>query len=83
MSPIEREKKIAFTQINPINYPDDDMFGYMRAESKTKVFTRISPFKNSPLISVVGHNPTNDFGVMARQKRETQSLMNMNSTQLF
>ncbi len=68
MSPIERKKKIAFTQINPIQYPDDDMFGYMRAESKTKVFTRISPFKNSPLISVVGHNPTNDFGVMARQK---------------
>lgn len=67
MSPIERKKKIAFTKINPIDYPDDDMFGYMRAESKTKTFTRISPFKNSPLISTVGQNPTNDFGVMARQ----------------
>lgn len=68
MSPIERKNKIAFTKVNPIDYPDDDMFGYMRAESKTKTFTRISPFKNSPLVSVVGQNPTNDFGVMARQK---------------
>lgn len=68
MSPIERKSKIAFTKINPIEYPDDDMFGYMRAEGKTKAFTRISPFKNSPLVSVVGQNPTNDFGVMARQE---------------
>lgn len=67
MSPIERKKKIAFTKVDPIKYPDDDVFGYMRAESKTKTFTRISPFKNSPLVSVVGQNPTYDFGVMSRQ----------------
>ena len=69
MSPINREKKIAFTEANPIIYPDDDMFGYMRALKKKDggTVTRISPFKNSPLISVVGQTPTNDFGVMARQ----------------
>ena len=69
MSPINREKKIAFTEANPIIYPDDDVFGYMRAMKKKDggTVTRISPFKNSPLISVVGQNPTNDFGVMARQ----------------
>ena len=32
MSPIEREKKIAFTRAQPWQYPDDDVFGYMRAQ---------------------------------------------------
>ena len=34
MSPIEREKKIAFTQAQPWLYPDDDVFGYMRAQAE-------------------------------------------------
>ena len=34
MSPIEREKKIAFTQAQPWHYPDDDVFGYMRAQAE-------------------------------------------------
>lgn len=70
MSPISREKKIAFTEANPIEYADDDAFGYMRALKKKDggTVTRISPLKNSPLISVVGQNPTNDFGVMGRQE---------------
>jgi CRISPR-associated protein Cst2 len=33
-SPIEREKKIAFTQAQPWRYPDDDVFGYMRAQAE-------------------------------------------------
>lgn len=33
-SPIFREKKIAYTDANPILYWDDDLFGYMRAPSK-------------------------------------------------
>lgn len=68
LSPISREKKIAFTAANPINYEDDDIFGYMRALKKNDggTVTRISPLKNSPLVSIVSQNPTNDFGVMAR-----------------
>ena len=70
MSPISREKKIAFTSANPIEYPDDDVFGYMRAMSKKEggTVTRISPLKNSPLIAVIGQNPTEDFGVMSRHE---------------
>jgi len=70
LSPIIRDKKIAFTQANPIEYPDDDAFGYMRALKKKDggTVTRVSPLKNSPLISVVGQYPTNDFGVMSRQE---------------
>ncbi len=80
LSPILRGKKTAYTAANPIEYDDDDVFGYMRAEKvetkdkngkskKTDVtVTRISPLKNSPLLSIFPHTPTDDFGVMARQK---------------
>ncbi|KAF5086792.1 type I-B CRISPR-associated protein Cas7/Cst2/DevR [Methanobacterium aggregans] len=70
LSPIEREKKIAFTSANPIEYDDDDVFGYMRALKAKEggTVTRISPLKNSPLISVIGQIPTQDFGVMARHE---------------
>jgi CRISPR-associated protein Cst2 len=69
MSPIVRETKVAFTSANPFSYPDDDIFGYMRALKKDLggTLTRLSPLKTSPLISVGEHTPTNDFGVMARQ----------------
>jgi CRISPR-associated protein Cst2 len=39
LSPVIREKKVAFTEANPMQYPDDDLFGYMRAvkaEKKSK-----------------------------------------------
>jgi CRISPR-associated protein Cst2 len=69
MSPIVREAKVAFTSANPFTYPDDDVFGYMRALKKGEggTLTRLSPLKTSPLVSVFDHAPTNDFGVMARQ----------------
>ncbi|MCL2156416.1 MAG: type I-B CRISPR-associated protein Cas7/Cst2/DevR [Methanobrevibacter sp.] len=70
LSPISRETKIAFTAANPIDYEDDDVFGYMRALKKKDggTVTRISPLKNSPLVSIISQNPTNDFGVMARHE---------------
>jgi len=36
LSPITRDKKVAFTKANPLDYADDDIFGYMRA-SKDEV----------------------------------------------
>lgn len=35
-APVFREAKIAYTDANPIQYWDDDLFGYMRAEGKKK-----------------------------------------------
>lgn len=67
LSPVIREKKIAFTAAQPIEYEDDDMFGYMKAE-KSKTLTRLSPFKNSALISVTPVKINNEFNVMARQE---------------
>lgn len=68
MSPIERKDKIAFTKANPFVFPDDDVFGYMRAQSAAEggTLTRLSPLKTSPLVSILPHNPTDDFGVMSR-----------------
>ena len=80
LSPITRDKKIAFTEADPAEYADDDIFGYMRAQSvevheegkKAKkeniTVTRLSPLKCSPLISIEPQRPTNDWGVMARQE---------------
>jgi CRISPR-associated protein Cst2 len=70
MSPIQREAKIAFTSANPFTYPDDDVFGYMRAMSTAQggTLTRLSPLKTSPLMSVLPQLPTNDFGVMSRHE---------------
>lgn len=70
LSPIIREAKIAFTYADPFTYEDDDMFGYMRALKKSEggTVTRISPLKNSPLLSLYPHTPTHDFGVMARHQ---------------
>jgi CRISPR-associated protein Cst2 len=70
MSPIDRKEKIAFTRADPFSYPDDDVFGYMRAQSKAEggTLTRVSPLKTSPLISVLPQKPARDFGVMARHE---------------
>lgn len=80
LSPIERADKTAFTAADPVEYPDDDVFGYMRAQSveikeegkKPKkqniTVTRLSPLKCSPLISIEAQQPINDFGVMARHE---------------
>jgi CRISPR-associated protein Cst2 len=80
MSPISREKKIAFTAANPIEFADDDVFGYMKAakeevtgeDGKTKkedvTVTRVSPLKNSAIISVTATNVVSHWSSMSRQE---------------
>lgn len=79
MSPVTKEGKIAFTEANPLSFPDDDIFGYMRAakeevkgdDGKVKkvdvTVTRISPLKNSAIISAASVRPVENWSVMARQ----------------
>jgi CRISPR-associated protein Cst2 len=79
LSPITRDSKIAFTAANPIKYADDDIFGYMKAateevtDDKGKVkkenitVTRVSPLKNSVLVSVGSVRPVENWSSMARQ----------------
>ena len=74
VSPITRSGKghtqVVYTDASPAIYDDDDVFGYMRAPKGKgdETVTRISPLKNSPLISIESHRPTDDYGVMARQE---------------
>ncbi|MCU7495370.1 MAG: type I-B CRISPR-associated protein Cas7/Cst2/DevR [Ignavibacteria bacterium] len=70
VSPVIRDNKVAYTSANPFLYPDDDIFGYMRAQKSKEggTLTRLSVLKNSPLISVFPQQPVDDFGVMARQE---------------
>jgi CRISPR-associated protein Cst2 len=75
-SPISREKKIAYTEANPIRYEEDDIFGYMLAPAKGTekglVYRRIAPLKCTPLISIFSNVITDDFGVFARGPAEKE-----------
>lgn len=83
LSPITRDSKIAYTNANPIKYADDDVFGYMRAakeivkdekgkEKKVDVtVTRISPLKNSAIVSVAAVRPVENWSSMARQEGDS------------
>lgn len=91
LSPITRDKKIAFTNANPLEFADDDVFGYMKAakevvlddEGNAKTdkkgkevtenvtVTRISPLKNSAIISVASVNPEENWSSMARQEGDS------------
>lgn len=87
LSPISREGKIAFTNADPITYPDDDLFGYMRAAKDAELdengepvkdkkgnvkmtnvtVTRVSPLKNSAIISAASVRPEENWSSMSRQ----------------
>lgn len=80
MSPVTREAKIAYTEADPFQYPDDDIFGYMRAgkkeitdpetgktKSENVTLTRVSPLKNSALIAVAYNPIVQNWSSMTRQ----------------
>lgn len=83
LSPVMREEKIAYTHANPIVYPDDDVFGYMRAASEevedakgkkkkaNVTVTRVSPLKNSAIVSVSAVRPVENWSSMARQEGDS------------
>ena len=83
LSPITRDKSIAFTAANPIEYPDDDIFGYMKAakeevtdaKGKKKMenvtVTRVSPLKNSAIVSVAATPVATHWSSMARQEGDS------------
>ena len=91
LSPVTRESKIAFTDADPVQYADDDVFGYMKAakdvvrdddgnplmdkkgkEQKEDVtVTRVSPLKNSAIISVTSVSTAENWSSMARQEGDS------------
>ena len=85
LSPVIREDKVAITNANPLEYKDDDIFGYMRAatdevegkDGKKKkkkqniTVTRVSPLQNSVLVSVSAVRPVENWSSMARQEGDS------------
>lgn len=91
LSPITRESKIAFTAADPLQYPDDDIFGYMKAakdviedeegkavldkkgkeKTENNTVTRVSPLKNSVIVSVGSTQPAENWSSMARQEGDS------------
>lgn len=61
------QRQQAYTEGDPIQFWDDDLFGYMRAV-KDGTRTRLSPFRTSTLVSIAPVEIVRDFGVMARQE---------------
>lgn len=78
-SEITRQARSAYTKGDPITYEEDDLFGYMAARKRARgraaesqeaetsgTYRRISPLKNSLLISVLPNVITRDFGHFSR-----------------
>lgn len=70
-SPVTRESKSAYTEGNPVDFADDDVFGYMAAKKANKdkdggTQRRVSPLKNSLLISVLPNTIKQDFAHFSR-----------------
>ncbi len=80
LSPVIRESKIAFTNANPLEFADDDVFGYMRAATEEIIdekgkkknvnitVTRVSPLKNSAIVSATPTSPVENWSSMSRQE---------------
>ncbi|GAB6123234.1 type I-B CRISPR-associated protein Cas7/Cst2/DevR [Dysgonomonas termitidis] len=89
LSPLIKQEKqnVIFTEANPVDFADDDIFGYMRAnkepeldkdgiekknnkgvvKTKDASVTRISPLKNSVLISTGSTKVAKNFASASRQ----------------
>lgn len=68
-SEVIRERKSAYTSGDPVQYEEDDLFGYMAARKRGQgqgTLRRISPLKNSLLISVLPNVIDRDFGHLSR-----------------
>lgn len=70
-SEVTREAKSAYTKGDPIRFEEDDLFGYMAARKRDKgkgggTYRRVSPLKNSLLISVLPNVIKRDFGHFSR-----------------
>jgi len=63
------KKQQAFTAGDPIQYWDDDVLGYMRAE-KAETVTRVSPLRISTVVSLAPVQLVDDFGVMSRAPKQ-------------
>lgn len=61
---VKKDKQPLSTQCDPEKYIDDDLYGYMKTSGKSeKVFTRISPVRVSPAMSLFPYYFERDLGL--------------------
>ncbi len=79
---IKQPQQQAFTACDPIQFKEDDLFGYMMAVKRTKesgTYRRISPLKNSLLISVLPNTITMETGHLTRHQQDIEKRLSSNS----
>lgn len=76
LSPITRDKKIAFTAANPIIFPDDDVFGYMKAAKEVKVDE-----SGNPVLNKAGKEQKVDVTVTRTSPLKNSAIVSVGSTQ--
>ena len=77
-SPVVRERKSAYTEGDPIQYEEDDIFGYMAAKKRGEqggTQRRVSPLKNSLLISVIPNVIADDYGHFSRNLQPGEDII--------
>jgi CRISPR-associated protein Cst2 len=74
LSPIIKDNKIAFTAADPMAYPDDDVFGYMKA-AKDKIF---DPETGEVQKDAKGKDKTEDVTVTRRSPLNTSIIVSIN-----
>lgn len=79
LSPVfyDKDKRVAYTEANPFKYPDDDMFGYMRA-AKEIVFDE----KGEPIKAKNGKEKTEDATVTRIAPLKNSALIAIGNTQI-
>ncbi|MEM2146177.1 MAG: type I-B CRISPR-associated protein Cas7/Cst2/DevR [Candidatus Jordarchaeaceae archaeon] len=63
LSPLEKPKRVLISKGNPIQYIDDDFFGFMRAEIPSEMAKRrFAPIKTDGIVALRHCEITRDFG---------------------
>lgn len=72
-----------YSDCDPIEHEDDDLFGYMAAEAGGETVRRISPFRCSALLALEPVSPTRDQGVLSKVVAQSGEGVAMFSTQHY
>jgi CRISPR-associated protein Cst2 len=76
LSPITRDSKVAFTDANPLMYPDDDIFGYMKAAKDI-----VRDESGAPVLDKKSKEQKEDVTVTRTSPLKNSAIISVGSTQ--
>lgn len=77
------QRLYGYSDCDPIQHEDDDLFGYMAAEGKEGTLRRISPFRCSALVALEPVQITRDQGVLSKVVGQSGTGVAMFNTQHY